>query len=191
MKVIAAATIMGLVSTLGFLIGLQIQFAFAAPLIEFLMNPDFDIQSGNSSGSIVCDPICHLSNNSGGSNGGNSNTDAQPAYQLTVNVPSHTSDSSTVGISITTANGYTREADLSGAGDLSYTFNIPENQGKSVQVCVKSGNLSIKNCRTYETTGSDMSVSLPIRSSPTSVRHIGPWNGWEGYGGFPGFYGYP
>lgn len=185
MKVIVAATIMGLVSTLGFLIALQIQFAFAAPLIESLMNPD--IQSGNSSGSIVCDPICHLSNNSGG----NSITNAQSAYQLTVNVPSHTSDSSTLGISITTANGYTREADLSGAGDLSYTFKIPENEGKSVQVCVKSGNLSIKNCRTYETTGSDMSVSLPIRSSTTSVRHIGPWNGWGGYGGFPGFYGYP
>jgi hypothetical protein len=51
-----------------------------------------------------------------------------------VDVPSHTSDTSTVGVSITTANGYTRETDLSGAGDLSYTFNIPENQGKSVQV---------------------------------------------------------
>jgi hypothetical protein len=55
-----------------------------------------------------------------------------------------------VGISVTTENGYTHQADLSGAGDLSYTFNIPENHGKSVQVCVKHGNLSIKNCRTYE-----------------------------------------
>jgi len=180
MKVFAAATIMALVSTL------------LAPSIQFAFALDFDIQSnGDSSGYIVCDPNCHVSSNSGGNNGGSSITDAQPAYQLTVNVPSHTSGTSTVDISITTANGYTREADLSGAGDLSYTFNIPENQGKLVQVCAKSGNLSIKNCRTYETTGSDMSVSLPVISSTTSVRHIGPWSGWGGYGAFPRFYGYP
>jgi hypothetical protein len=74
-----------------------------------------------------------------------------------------------VGISVTTENGYTHQADLSGAGDLSYTFNIPENQGKSVQVCVKPGNLSIKNCRTYESTGSDMSESLPAVSSTSPV----------------------
>jgi len=74
----------------------------------------------------------------------------------------------------------------SNSNGLSYTFNIPENEGKLVQVCVKSGNLSVKNCHTYETTGNDMSVSL---SSTTSVRHIGPWSGWRGYGAFPGFYG--
>jgi hypothetical protein len=192
MKVIAAVTMMGLVSTLGFLTVLHVQFAFAASLIESLLNPNFDIQSGNSSGSIVCDPICHISNNNGGSSGGSSITDAQPAYRLTVNVPSQSSDTSTVGISITTENGYTHEADLSGAGDLSYAFNIPQNQGKSVQVCVKPGNLSIKNCRTYETTGSDMSVSLPAVSSTSPVRNIGPSSGWEGYRGYyPGFYGYP
>jgi hypothetical protein len=176
MKVIAAATIMALVSTLGFL-ALSIQFAFAL---------DFGIQSnGDSSGYIVCDPNCHISSNSGANNGGSTINDTQPAYQLTVSVPSHTSGTSTVDI--TTANGYTHEADLSGAGDLSYTFNIPQNQGKSVQVCIKSGNLSIKNCRTYETTGSNMSVSLPAISSTIS----GPWSGWGGYGAFPGFYGYP
>jgi hypothetical protein len=180
MKVIAAATIMALVPTLGFLIAPSIQFAFAQ---------DFSIQSnGDSSGYIVCDPNCHVSGNSGGNNGASNITDTQPAYHLNVDVPSHTSDTSTVGVSITTANGYTRETDLSGAGDLSYTFNIPENQGKSVQVCVKSGNLSIKNCRTYETTGNDMSVSLPIRSSTTYFRHIVPWGG---YGPFPEFYGDP
>ena len=183
MKVIAEAAIMTLVLTLGFLIVPSIQFAFAL---------DFGIQSnGDSSGNIVCDPNCHVSSNSGGNNGASNITHAQPAYHLNVDVPSHTSDTSTVGVSITTANGYTHEADLSGAGDLSYTFNIPENQGKSVQVCVKSGNLSIKNCRTYETTGSDMSVSLPAISSTTSVSHIGPWSGWRGYDAFPGFYGYP
>jgi hypothetical protein len=181
MKVIAAATIIALVSTLGFLIALSIQFAFAL---------DFGIQSnGDNSGYIVCDPNCHVSSNSGGNNGGSNITDAQSAYQLTVNIPSHTSDTSTVNISIKTANGYTRQADLSGAGDLSYTFKIPENQGKSAQVCVKSGNPSIKNCRTYEATGSDMSVSLPAISSTAYVRHIGPR--WGGYGALPEFYGYP
>ena len=60
MKVIAAAATMGLVSTLGFLIALHIQFAFAAPFVESLLNSDFGIQSSNSSGSIVCDPICHV-----------------------------------------------------------------------------------------------------------------------------------
>jgi hypothetical protein len=186
MKVIVAATILGIVSTLGFLTALHVQFVFAAPLIESLLNPDFDIQSGNSSGSIVCDPICHVSNN----NGGSSITDAQPAYRLTVNVPSHPIGTSTVDISITTANGHTDEVNLSTAGDLSYTFNIPENQGKSVQVCVKPGNLSIHNCHRYKTTGSDMSVSLPAVPSTSSVHHIGPWSGWGGYGAFPGFYGY-
>ncbi len=74
---------------------------------------------------------------------------------------SHPFDTLTVVISITTANGHPVQANLSTAGGLPYTFNIPENQGKSVQVCVKPGNLSINNCHTYETTGSDMSVSLP------------------------------
>lgn len=180
MKVFAAVTMMALVSTM---LSLSIQFAFAQ---------DFDIQSnGDSSGYIVCDPNCHVSSNSGANNGGSSITDnAQSAYNLTVHIPSHTSDSSTVNISIKTANGYTHQADLSGSGDLLYTFNIPESQGKSVQVCVKSGS-SIKNCRTYEATGSDMSVSLPAISSTTAVRHIGPWHGWGGYDAFPGFYGYP
>jgi len=183
MKVSVAASIMGLVTTLGFLVAPSTQFAFAL---------DFGIQSnGDSSGSIVCDPNCHLSSNSGDNNGGSSINDAQPAYQLTVNVPSHTSGTSTVGVSIATANGYTRAADISGAGDLSYTFNIPKNQGKSVQVCVTSGDVSIKNCHTYKTTGSDMSVPLPAISSTTSVRHIGPWSGWGEYGSFPGSYGYP
>ena len=93
----------------------------------------------------MCDPNCHLSSNSRGSNGGNggsSISDEQPAYRLTVNVPSHPFGTSTVDISITTANGHTDQANVPTAGGLSYTFNIPENQGKSVKVCVKPGNLS-------------------------------------------------
>ena len=38
-------------------------------------------------------------------------------------------------------------------------YSIQENQGKSVKVCAKPGNLSVNNCHTYETTGSD-SVSI-------------------------------
>ena len=57
MKVSVAASIMGLVTTLGFLVAPSTQFAFAL---------NFGIQSnGDSSGSIVCDPNCHLSSNSG------------------------------------------------------------------------------------------------------------------------------
>ena len=159
------------------------------------MTPDFfNIQSDNSSGYIVCDPNCHLSSNSGGSNGGSSINDGQPAYRLTVNVPSHPFGTSTVDISITTANGHTDQANVPTASGLSYTFNIPENQGKSVKVCVKPGNLSVNKCHTYETTGSDMSVSLPAvssTSSGTNYHHIGPWSGWRGYGspGYDGFYG--
>ena len=116
----------------------------------------------------MCNPICHVSSNNGGSNGGSSITDAQPAYRLTVNVPSHPFGTSTVGISITTANGYTDQADVPTAGGSSHTFNIPKNQGYSVQVCVNPGTLSHDNCRTYQTTGNDMSVSLPAVSPTTS-----------------------
>lgn len=204
MKVIAVATIMGLVSTLIFLTTLHVQFAFATPLIGSPLTPDFGIQSnGDSSGYIVCDPNCHIASNNGSSNNassnnGSSNSEAQPAYRLTVNVPSHQFGTSTVDISLTTANGHTDQANVPTAGGLSYTFNIPENQGKSVQVCVKPGNLSVKNCHTYETRGSDLSVSLAAvssTSSGTNYRHTGPWSGWGGYDaqfpGFNGFYGYP
>ena len=219
MKVIAMATSLALVLTLGVLTTLHTQFAFAAPLITSPLTPDFfNIQSGNSdrgngSGYIVCNPNCHLSSNtdSGNSDSGNSgnignsgNTDrwnsgVEAEYRLTVNVPSHPFGTSTVGISITTANGYTDQASVPTAGGSSYTFNIPKNQGNSVRVCVNSGTLSHDNCRTYETTGREMSVSLP--ASPTSsdtapsgigfshrVHHGGYYPG--GYGGYyPGGYG--
>ena len=161
MKVIAMATTIILVSTLGFLTTLHTQFASAAPLIG---SPDFGIQSnGDNNGYIVCDPNCHMSSNSGSSNSGSSNSgssnsstnnnEIQPAYRLTVNVPSHPFGTSKVGISITTENGHTDQANVPTAGGSSYTFNIPKNQGKWVQVCVNSGNLSTDNCHTYETTG--------------------------------------
>ena len=83
MKVIAMATTMGLVSTLGFLTTLQTPFAFPAPSIGSRLTPDFGIQSnGDNSGYIVCDPNCHMSSSSSGT----SNSQVQPAYRLTVNV---------------------------------------------------------------------------------------------------------
>jgi hypothetical protein len=197
MKVIAMATSLALVLTLGVLTALHTQFSFATPLITSPLTPDFfNIQSDNSSGYIVCNPNCHLSSNSGSGNSASGNSGVQAGYRLTVNVPSHPFGTSTVGISITTANGYTDHANVPTAGGSSYTFNIPKNQGNSVQVCVNSGSLSHDNCRTYETTGRDMSVSLSS-VSPTSsggigfshrVHHGGYYPG--GYGGYyPGGYG--
>jgi hypothetical protein len=148
----------GLVSTLGFLTTLPGQFVIAAPFIGSL---GFTIQSnGDSSGYIVCDPNCHVASNSA-SNG----TETQSAYRLTVNVPSHPFGASTVGISIATENGHTDQVTVPTAGGSSHTFNISKDQGKWVQVCVNSGKLSADRCHTYETTGSDMSVSLSAKSS--------------------------
>ena len=176
MKVIAMTIATGLVSTLGVLTTLHTQFAFADPLIGSPLR-DFTIQSnGDSSGYIVCDPSCHMvtnSNTNSNNNTTNSNSnssEAQPAYGLTVNVPSHPFGVSAVGMSITTENGHTDHADVPTAGGSSHTFNIPKNQGKWVQVCVNSGQLSTDNCHTYEITGSDMSVSLSAVSSH-SVKH--------------------
>jgi hypothetical protein len=162
-KVIAMATTIGMVSTLCFLTTLHTQFVSAAP--------DFNFQSnGDISGYIVCNPNCHIASNSGSNNSGSNNSEAQPAYRITVNVPSHPFGISTVGISITTENGHTDQANVPTAGASSHTFNIAKNQGKWVQVCVNSGNDSTDNCHTYETTGTDMSVSLSAVSSH-SVKH--------------------
>ena len=95
---------------------------------------------------------------------GNSGS-GEPGYQLTVTVPSHPFGTSTVGISITTANGYTDQANPSTSGGASWTFTIPPNQGNSVLVCVNSENSSQQTCHTYSTTGTDMSVSLSPASS--------------------------
>jgi hypothetical protein len=172
MKVIAMTVTTGLVSTLGILTALHTQFAFAEPLIGSPLTTDFNIQSnGDSSGYIVCDPNCHMATNSNSNtNSNSSDSEAQPAYGLTVNVPSHPFGISMVGISITTEKGHTEQASVPTAGGSSYTFNIPKNQGKWVQVCVNSGQLSTDNCHTYEITGSDMSVSLSAVSSH-SVKH--------------------
>jgi len=179
-KVIVMTIATGLVSTLGILTMLHIQFAFADPLIGSPLRTDFTIQSnGDSSGYIVCNPNCHMATNSDtnsntnttNSNSNSSDRETQPTYGLTVNVPSHPFGVSTVGISITTENGHTDHADVPTAGGSSHTFDIPKNQGKWVQVCVNSGQLSTDNCHTYEITGSDMSVSLSAVSSHSVNRH--------------------
>jgi len=56
------------------------------------------------------------------------------------------------------------------AGGSSHRFNIPKDQGKWVQVCVNSGNLSVDRSHTYETTGRDMSC-LPYNRTDRQVVH--------------------
>jgi len=97
------------------------------------------------------------------------NVVTQPGYLLTVDVPSHPFGTSTIGISITTENGYTDQANIPTAGNPSWTFNVPPDQGNSVQVCVNSGALSQENCHIYKTTGSAMSVALPALSGSSSA----------------------
>jgi hypothetical protein len=203
------ATSLGLVLTLSVLTPL----ASATPLITSPLTPDFFNIEGDNSGSgyIVCNPNCHLSSNSdnassgsSGSSGSNSNSGSsdtgssdtggsgQAAYRLTVNVPSHPFGASTVGMSIKTANGYTDQASVPTAGGSSYTFNVPKNQGKSVQVCVNSGTLSHDICRTYEAIGNDMSVSLSASPNADTngfshrVHHYYFYPG--GYGPYGGYY---
>src|SRR5215831_10366313 len=68
------------------------------------------------------------------------------AYQLTVKVPFHPFGASTLDISITTKNGYTDHANVPAAGVATWTFNIPQNQGNWVQVCVNAGILNHAYC---------------------------------------------
>lgn len=98
--------------------------------------------------------------------------------QLTVTVPSHPFGTSTVGISITTANGYKDQVNPSTSGGASWTFTTPPNQGNSVLVCVNSENSSQQTCHTYSTTGTDMSVSLsPVSNNRNSNSNSGTNSG--------------
>jgi hypothetical protein len=92
----------------------------------------------------------------------------QQGYSLTVNVPSHPFGDSSVNIQITTENGYKRFASVSTAvaGQPSYTFDIPPNEGNYLDVCVYTG-LGIargENCYRYTVTGDNMVVSVPAPS---------------------------
>src|SRR6201998_4428283 len=78
------------------------------------------------------------------------------AYRLTVNVPSHPFGASTVDIFITTKNGYTDQANVAITGIASWTFDIPQDQGNSVQDC----DIFSPSCHQYKVTGRDMLVSF-------------------------------
>ncbi len=73
----------------------------------------------------------------------------QNAYNFTVHVPSHGFGVNAVTIFVKTSNGYTAQQDVSTQqSDISWTFNIPQNQGDSIQVCVHSaGILNVLNQR--------------------------------------------
>ena len=117
-------------------------------------------------------------------NGISSSIFRQDGYQLTVNVPSYPVGTSTLGISITTAIGYTDHANVGVSSVTSWTFNIPSSQGSWVRVCVNSDNSSGENCNTYNTTGTDMSISLsPVDNNNGSSIYRG---GNHGFGGFSG-----
>ncbi len=108
----------------------------------------------------------------------------EPGYQLTVKVPSYPSGTSTLGISITTENGYTDHSDVATSGATSWTFNIPTNQGSWVQVCVNSDNSSGQSCSTHNTTSTDMSVSLSPSSGNSDRHYIYPGNTYYIYPGY-------
>ena len=99
---------------------------------------------------------------------GTNNNDGQPGYLLTVYITSHPFGTSTVGISITTEDGYTDQANIPTAGNPSWTFNIPPNQGNSVQVCVNSGAQSEENCHTYKASGANMTVAIQAVSGTSN-----------------------
>jgi hypothetical protein len=102
------------------------------------------------------------------SNGGNddgeessSSSGSESGYQFTVNVPSHPFGKPSVDISITTENGHRDSKTVSTAGNPSWTFDIPPNQGDSVEVCVDSGLLTAWDCKKYSVSGGgDRTVSL-------------------------------
>ncbi|MFY9870587.1 MAG: hypothetical protein WAK17_12785 [Candidatus Nitrosopolaris sp.] len=129
-------------------------------------------------GSSNSNPHYHSSKSSSGS------IFTQHGYQLTVNVPPYPFGTSTTDISITTANGYTDQANVSSSDVIAWTFNIPQNQGNWVRVCINSENSSRENCNTYNTTGADMSVS----PSPVLDNNNGKsmYRGNHGIGGFSG-----
>jgi hypothetical protein len=110
----------GLVLTLGTLTALPAQVVFAASLVGSLV---FEIQSNrDNTGYVVCDPNCHVAANTDRDDNGSNDSEAQPGYRLTVNVPSHPFGIPMVGISITTENGHTDQVSVPTAGDSSHRF---------------------------------------------------------------------
>ncbi|PWU79483.1 MAG: hypothetical protein DLM72_17105 [Candidatus Nitrosopolaris wilkensis] len=75
----------------------------------------------------------------------------QNPYSFTVHVPKHGFGANAVTIFVKTANGYTDQQDASTRqSDVSWTFNIPANQGDTIQACVHTAgilNIINQNCR--------------------------------------------
>jgi hypothetical protein len=98
--------------------------------------------------------------NSGGGNEFASNSEDQSGYSLTVNVPYHPFGHAWVYIWMKTANGYEDSRRVGTAGGTSWTFNVPPNQGHTVEACVSASLLSSNNCQRFIVSGHDMEVSL-------------------------------
>jgi hypothetical protein len=112
------------------------------------------------------------SSNSGGSNGNSEGEDddggstSRSGYEFTVRISDWPFGSSSVGITIETANGYRDSSSVSTAvsGTPSHTFNIPQDQGNSVFVCADpEGILAFGNCQTFITNGRDSSGTMSAR----------------------------
>src|ERR1700739_1974396 len=113
----------------------------------------FDIPQNQGNGVRVCSYYCVIYE----ATGKDMSVSLSPVtYRLTVNVPSHPFGASTVDIFMSTKNGYRDQANVAITGIASWTFDIPQDQGNSVQVCV---NFS-PSCHKYKVTGRDMLVSF-------------------------------
>ena len=130
---------------------------------EFNNGYDAGFRECSSSGISSNDDLNDDGENSNDVNQFSSSSDSQSGYQLTVSVPNHPFGKSSVSIYITTENGHkdSKTVGTSIAGDPSWTFNIPPNQGDTVKVCVDSGLISLQDCETYSVAGGgDREVSL-------------------------------
>jgi len=77
----------------------------------------------------------------------------QTPYSFTVHVPNHGFGANAITIFVKTANGYTDQQDVSTQqSDVSWTFNIPANQGDTIQAYVHTAgilNIINQNCRLW------------------------------------------
>jgi len=92
----------------------------------------------------------------------------QNGYDFTVHVTQHAFGVGAVTIFVKTANGFTDETDVgTGQGDISATFNIPPNQGDTIQICVHTAgilNALNQNCQ-YRSVNQEIgSYSVSMRS---------------------------
>jgi hypothetical protein len=132
--------------------------AFAILLIgstsTMVMARHHDSSTDNSGGT---------SDNSSSSTNNNNNqgttSQGQSGYSITVNVNTHGFGKDRVNIGVTTENGYSANQEVLTAGEASWTFNIPPNQGNSIQVCVGQGLIGA-NCQKFTASGGDISVSM-------------------------------